>query len=173
MAEHRSDSLLDAHLKSAEQFDYFILAIISAIVAYLAQNGGAGRISSPSYDIYLVSVVLLLIAMHCGFMRIERSIACNQINAKLLHAVEKRGVLKRALSEPQTETILSGGTGDAMTRAEAGDEILRLGAELPKRQAKLAEVKESSDFYYQLRNRLFFLALVALFGARVAAPYIG
>jgi len=37
--------------------------------------------------------------MYCGFIRIEKSIACKQLNAKCLHFGEKRGKLMQALNE--------------------------------------------------------------------------
>ena len=110
MTEPGSDSVYRAHMRSAEQFDYFVLAIISATTAYLVQNATAGRFSSPSYDLYLASISCLLLAMVCGFVRIEKSIVCKQLRAKVIQFTENRAALKQSMNEVDSE-ILYASTG--------------------------------------------------------------
>jgi hypothetical protein len=73
-----------------------MLGLTGAIVAYMAQNVPVSRLSSPSYDIYLLAVLALLSAVYSGFRRIEVANVCKRLNARTLHLAEKRGKLKEA-----------------------------------------------------------------------------
>ena len=48
MSEARSDTLHHSYHKSSEQFDYFMMAIITAIVAYIVKEIPPSKLTSVS-----------------------------------------------------------------------------------------------------------------------------
>jgi len=174
MPEPRSDSLFHSYYKSSEQFDYFMLGLTGAVVAYLAQNVPVSRFSSPSYDIYLVAVVVLLVAVYCGFRRIEISNVCKRLNAKALHLAEKRGKLKEALKNLMPGgSILNSETGETHTEPEIITMIDEISESLPKGEAALKEQQNRSLRFYKMRNRMFFAGVVGVLIAKTVGPYVG
>src|SRR5438105_12084052 len=127
MAELGSDTLFHASYKAGQQFDYFMLGVISAIVAYIAQNVQPRTFTSASYDVYLVSVVALLLALYCGIARIEQSNVYRQLNAKLLHLAEKRGKATEALQNlAPGASVLNTETGESHTGAQMSEMIAEI-----------------------------------------------
>jgi len=174
MPDTRSDSLFHASFKAAQQFDYFMLGMIGAMVAYIAQNVEPRTFNSPSYDIYIVAVIALLLALYCGIARIERSNLYRQLNAKSLHLAEKRGKLTEALQQVQLGgSVLNTETGESHTAPEIIAMIRDISDELPKGQRALHKVAASSLSFYKWRTRLFLFGVTGVFVAKVLAAYIG
>jgi len=173
MTASRSDTLFLEHNKSQEQFDYFIVAIISGVVSYLGQHFIVSRFTSPSYDISVAAIISLLLSLYCGFMRIETSLVCKRLNAKLLHFAETKGKLMESFQSITTATFLNAATGEVVTREQARSEIARFTDEIPKGNIALTKTSENSLLYYKLRNRLFLFGFVAMIVSRILSPYIG
>lgn len=172
MAEKRSDTLFHDFYKSAEQFDYFMLGLVSAIVAYIVQNVTTGSLLSPSYVFQLLSVTSLLFAMFFGIIRLEKSMVCRRLNAKLLDSVEKRGAYTKAIGEGMRE-MLNASTGVVYTRLQLQNEIARITESLPEGEKMLEKTQKESLTYYKLRNRCFLFGVVGVYASKVAGPYIG
>jgi hypothetical protein len=174
MPETRSDSLFHASFKAAQQFDYFMLGMIGAIVAYIAQNVEPRTFNSPSYDIYIVAVIALLLALYCGIARIERSNLYRQLNAKSLHLAEKRGKLTEALQQVQLRgSVLNTETGENHTVPEIVAMIKDISNELPGGRKAMDRASASSLSFYKWRTRLFLFGVTGVFVAKVLSAYIG
>ena len=166
--------MFHSYYKSSEQFDYFMLGLTCAIVAYLAQNVPVSRFNSASYDIYLIAIIALLSAVFCGFRRIEIANVCKRLNAKTLHLAEKRGRLKEALNNVTPGcSILNAETGETHTVAQMMEMIDEISRSLPKGETALKNQQSRSHRYYKMRNQLFFVGVIGVFVAKVAGPYVG
>src|SRR5947207_12477853 len=174
MSEPRSDSLFHSYYRSSEQFDYFMLGLTGAIVAYMSSDLPVSRLTSPSYDIYLLAVLALLSAVYSGFRRIEVGNVCKRLNATALHLAEKRGKLKEALNKVKPgASVINAGTGETHTEKQMLEMIDEISRSLPKGEQVLKEQQARSLRYYKMRNRLFFVGVIGVFVGKVASPYLG
>jgi len=174
MSEKRSDALLHSAHKSQEQFDYFIMALISALVAYYSKEIPASKFSSISYDCYLASFSLLLLAMYCGFIRIEVSILNKRNNGRLLDVAEKKAAYVTTYYKMKDDELVPRlETGETLTKGQVKLLIETLDSRVPEMQRALDETSSEMFSYYTWRNRLFLFGFLGLFAAKVVAPYLG
>ena len=173
MAEQRSDAVHADYRKSSEQFDYFALGLISAIVAYLAQNVTVSLFSSFCYDIYLLSLAMLLASMCYGFWRLEQSIVCTLINHTVLYCAESKGELVSAVSKGIPSTgVLNTATGQLYGPQDISKRIAHYGNEMVVKEKELEEAQAKAFWYYKVRNRLFIGGFVGVLVAKILTPYL-
>jgi hypothetical protein len=71
MSTERSDALFKSWRESTEKFDYFMLGVLGALCAYVAQGYKPARIGINSGTAELIALLLLVLAAVLGFRRIE------------------------------------------------------------------------------------------------------
>src|ERR1700709_562335 len=98
MSENRSDALFFKAFEMSEKYDYFVTSVISAVAAYSIQNLPKGSLATPSFDIYIIGLLVLLGTMGIAFKYLEEINKCRHTNALLLHAAETRGKLRQAVA---------------------------------------------------------------------------
>lgn len=87
--EPRSIQVHKNYSDAREKFDYFILALIVAVLAYLGKDVRFEEIGSNISTIYLIALFVFAVAAVSGFKRIEYSIEFHRLNHLSLDALEK------------------------------------------------------------------------------------
>jgi len=78
-----------SHSESREKFEYFILALVVAVLAYLGKDIQYERVGFNVSTVYLISMAVFSISAIAGFKRIEYSIEHQRLNYVELNASEK------------------------------------------------------------------------------------
>lgn len=145
--------------ESAEKFDYFIMAVLSGLIAYLAKEMPAGNLSSVSFDLYLLSLLLLLIAMFLGLVRIEQFLQIKIGNV----AREQDTELQQQMNE------LNRMWKSEVAAKQIEDMLAKLEKSVPAAIERIQRSSRLSDKSYRWRNRFLLAGFVCLIAAEVAA----
>ena len=92
MSTDRSDRLYDTWRASAEKFDYFVLGILGALCAYIANNFEPGVLGLNPKTVELSALATLFASAILGFLRVEASVLLTSLNHRYLRANEQRGL---------------------------------------------------------------------------------
>jgi hypothetical protein len=172
MSEPRSDELFHSINKSEEQFDYYILALLTAIVGYFAKDGPISGFKSPSFDIYLVSMTLILLAIYFSFIKLEQTQLAKKFNAVLLSLNEQRGQFMKGLSQTEAGYVmLNEYTGHVYNHEKAAERIKKITEQLPHGKEKMEAAAKLSLRYYKLRNRFFLAGFIGIVVSKIVTPY--
>jgi hypothetical protein len=167
-----SDSKLKVHdhwKDLSQQFDYFLLATIGALLAYTVQHIQPERITASPYAVTLLAVLTLLCAFYFGIRCVEKKMEVLSYTAKKLEATEH---LYSLLDNPQVPLLVhKDGESQIMDPAAA----LRATQELQIEIQVLREFEEkaatSSGVAFRWRNRMLIGGFVLLAASRVLEPY--
>lgn len=165
---NRSDKVHESWRMAAEKLDYFVLALVGALLAYLSQNFEPMPLGWNSGTLELVALLLLVGSAVAGFRRIEKINSAIRLNFQYLRASEQHGELS------------SKSSGEFLTNHETGEVIGP--HEIPIRlhafKAIAAETKDLIDKAsvagrraYNARNWLLFVGFLLLLAAKVWAGY--
>ena len=157
------------HYRESEQrFEYFILGLSVALVAYVAQTTKPQRLGLSPYTIELFSILLIVASIIFGFMRVALMILAKRINHEILHFGEKRGQLIPA----RGTSVLNRDSGEQLTAHEIEQELNEIEIMLPARQKQFDKVAAKSLRYYRWRNWLLFIGFLGLLLAKVLGAYV-
>lgn len=150
--------------EATQKLDYFILGILGALVAYLAQGLGPVTIGANPSTVELVSVLLFLSSMVAGFRRVECTNMCLGGIYRRLQAEERMRSLQEASNKGipyHTFTF----------RAVTPDEFAQIHKEISlEREAGIREFAEWAPAalrWYLLRNAFMALGIVALVASKI------
>lgn len=163
----RSLKAYDAWRDEAQRFDYFILGLIGALAAYVAQNLKPQRLGWSPFTLELVGLFLLVAAAFFGFRRIEHNVALlRQTHARLEW-------------EDNLASIVENYRGNAV-RTNLGevlspDDIERRAQDLRASITKIGKLQEAtataSGKNYQRRNWCLLAGFLILIVARILQVY--
>ncbi|WP_372014323.1 hypothetical protein [Pseudoxanthomonas sp. 10H] len=169
MSIERSDRLYDTWRTSAEKFDYFVLGILGALCAYIANGFEAEVIGANPKTLELVALAALFGSALCGFFRVESTILLTRLNHKYLRANEQRGLLTQQISSGST--FLNSATGQIYSLQHAQAEIAAIEQALPSINKQMESAGRRAEATYASRNRLVVLGFLLLVGSRVWTAY--
>jgi hypothetical protein len=174
MSDSRSDTLVHSVHKSAEQFDYFMIGLLSAVVAYYAKEFTPEPLSSVSYDLLLGSFLMLLVSLYFGLIRIEAVLTHKRLNAEILSSFESRGKQVKALGEMGPgQKIINTETGQIYDTEGVARKIKEIDARLPALEKAIENADKRTLFSYKWRNFLFIWGFIVLVLAKILKPYLG
>lgn len=165
----RSDSLYLKWKESAEKFDYFMLGVLGALCAYLAQGYKPSQVGFNPGTLELLALLTLVLGAVTGFRRIEATMLVTLLNQQSLHTNERRGVMASVIQNgPGVNTQ----TGQTYTPAFAQQEAERLTRKLEALKPQLESAKAQALRRYHLRNGLTLIGFLMLLAAKLASAYI-
>ncbi len=168
MATERSDGLYEKWKDSTEKFDYFMLAVVGALCAYVSQTYTPERLGINPGTIELLALLTLVLGAVFGFRRIETVNQCTLINQKILHYYEKRGMLVSVLQNgPGTNTA----TGVVYTPEMASEQIPKFTAKIKNLEPQFSEAQAKAQRYYHWRNGAIIAGFLILLLAKLLTAY--
>ena len=169
MSTERSDHLYDSWRTSAEKFDYFVLGILGALCAYIANNFEPTVIGFNPKTVELIALVAFLTSAILGFRRIEASVLLTSLNHRYLRANEHSGLLAQQLASGRP--FLNSATGEVYSPQNARTEIAAIEGALPALNEQMRITGDRAEFSYAWRNRLVLLGFLLLVSSRVWSAY--
>jgi hypothetical protein len=169
MATERSDKLHADWRTSTEKFDYFILGVVCAICAFIAQGYKPAKLGFNPATLELVALLIFVLAVVAGFRRIEQTLLVTVLNQRELHAFEARGGMIAKM--PEGRTIVNEATGQIFTPDQATARVAELTKTIQDTKPLLATAKASAHIQYKRRNALALTAFLLLLAARVWSAY--
>jgi len=94
----RSVLSYDYYREASQRFDYFVLAVSTALCAYIGQTLVPQKLNVSPYALEVLSLFLLVASVIAGFKRIEKSVVSHRLNHTFLHLNEQRGQLVTSFS---------------------------------------------------------------------------
>ena len=127
MASDRSQAF--EHYRDASQrFEYFILGVSIALIAYAGQALPPQRIQANAYAIEVAGILLIICAVLIGLKRLEKLIVGLQINVRLSDCQDHRALLAKAFVDGHTKSDVARGElwkpDDMKTQIEEYDKII-------------------------------------------------
>jgi hypothetical protein len=172
MSEERMKAF-DHYRTASQQFDYFVLGITGALVAYTIQHLQPQRLSLSPYGVEIGALSILIVSLLVGLKSIETLIELMKINIKRLEKQDSHSTLVKALAELRHDPLMvtRGGKMEIIDRQTATQMAQRLEVETDA----FMEVEETLAIkggrLYRVRNRLLILGFVLLAVSRVIEPY--
>src|SRR6266480_2363336 len=100
MAHNENYRQIFEHYRDASQrFEYFVLGVLVALVAYAGQALSPQKIGLNAYSLEIAGLLLIIAAIVLTFKRLEKLIFGLQIHLVLVESRERRGLLAKALIE--------------------------------------------------------------------------
>lgn len=169
MVTERSDVVYGYWREAAEKFDYFVVGLTGALVAYLGQNLKPVRIGVNPESFELLALACLLLSVVIGFKRLETNIVLFKALHMRLYAEESRGSV--------TEVGLKGmginrSTGDVYTQRQLLEMATMHEGRANALRQMLDDLIAESGQYYKWRNRLLLNGFVILVFARLLPAYM-
>lgn len=169
MATDRSDKLYAEWRASTEKFDYFILGVICALCAFIAQGFRPERLGVNPAALELIALLVFVLAVIAGFRRIEQTLMATVLNHRELHAFEARGGMVAKMQTGQT--LINEATGQFFSPEQAGDRVEELTRKIRATQPALEIAKLAALRSYKARNSLALVGFLLLLAARVWSAY--
>ncbi len=169
MATERSDNLYLKWKESTEKFDYFMLAVLGALCAYLAQSYKPTQVGFNPGTLELLALLTLVLGAVIGFRRIEQTMLITLLNQQSLYTNERLGVMASVI---QNGPCVNTQTGQTYTPAFALQESERLTKELEAIKPQFSATKLKALRSYHLRNWLTLVGFLMLLAAKLASAYV-
>lgn len=169
MSTERSDKLHADWRTSTEKFDYFILGVVCAICAFIAQGYKPAKLGINPATLELLALLIFVLAVVAGFRRIEQTLLVTVLNQRELHAFEARGGMIAKMSEGRT--LINKATGQLFTLEQSAARVAELTKTIQDIRPLLATAKASAHTQYKWRNALALTAFLLLLAARVWSAY--
>lgn len=169
MATDRSDKLHADWRVSTEKFDYFVLGVICALCAFIAQGYKPERLGVNPAALELIALLVFVWAVVSGFRRIEQTLLVTALNHRELHALEARGGMVIKLQAGQT--LVNEATGQIFTPQQAMARVEELTTTILATQSTLSTAKSAAHRHYKTRNVLALVGFLLLLAARVWSAY--
>lgn len=145
-----ADRAMDIHKISADaalKFDHFVLGMLVAVCAYLAQSTEFGVLGWNAYTLQLLSMLFLATSAFCGFKRIEWLNTAHRINGVYL---DRKTELRE--SEQQTQSQVE--------------------KELKAITDEMKSIRKKTKYYYRVRNWMMMIGFTSYLAAKVINPYM-
>jgi len=169
MATERSDGLYEKWKESTEKFDYFMLAVLGALCAYVSQTYRPEKLGINPGTVELLALLILVLGAVFGFRRIETVNLCTLINQKIMHIYEKRGMLVSVL---QNGSGTNTATGVVYTPEMASEQIPKLTSKIKHLEPQLSKAQAKAQSYYHWRNGAIIVGFLILLSAKLLTAYV-
>ena len=151
-------------------FDYFILGVISALCAFVAQGYRPAKLGLNPATLELVALLTLVLGAVAGFRRIEQTLMVTALNHRVLHANEARGAMVTKMQHGST--LINESTGQTFTPAQAIKRVEKLTATIDATQPELESAKIRALKQYKRRNALTLGGFLLVLFSRVWSAYV-
>lgn len=163
----KSDDLLYQHTReSAQKFEYFLLGISLAILAYEGKTLSPQRLGLNPYTIEITGLLLLILSAIAGFRHIESMIATSALNHSLFGIQTKRSRLAKG------KFMYDPFTGRELTQEEREQALFQTRGEEDQLDKELNKMLFRSYTWNRIRWWLLIIGFITLISAKVLEPYI-
>src|SRR6266403_1086339 len=154
--------------EASQRFEYFVLGLCVALVAYAGQTLQPERFGLTSYTVEIVAILLLITCVAIGLKRVEKIIAFHGANLRVLEFKERRSALAKF--------VLEGGrrvnpeTSELWQPEDMKKQIAEFDKIIPEFEKNLNDLNETLVHLYSWRNCLLISGLIGLVASKVLAP---
>ena len=160
---------LEAHRDASQRFDYFILGLSVALVAYAGKTLQPEKLGVNPYTLEVASLLVLIASIVAGFKRIEQTILAHHVRFDLLDLRQSRGMMAQGFIEGKTRIMPE--RGEKWEPEDMKREIDRLDLLIPVCESKFEEVGKKGAKFYGWRNGLLICGFVGFFFSKLLIPY--
>ncbi|WP_154235666.1 hypothetical protein [Xanthomonas oryzae] len=169
MGTERSDKVFEKWHTSSEKFDYFILGLLGALCAYIANKFSPSLIGLNPQTVEVVSLFAFLLSTFLGFKRIEYTITLTDLNHQLLRAKEEKGILKTQILNGNC--FVNTETGETHTPISAANKLEEIEINITSLYRKISAKSDKAQLSYLWRDRLILIGFMLLIGSKMWTPY--
>jgi hypothetical protein len=159
----------EAHREASQRFDYFILGLSVALVAYAGKTLQPEKFGINPYTLEVASLLALIASIIIGFKRIEQTIVAHLVRFKLLDLRKSRGTMTEGFIEGKTRIMPE--RGEKWTPDDMKREIDQLDLLIPDCERKFEEVGDKAAKFYSWRNALLICGFIGYFFSKLLLPY--
>lgn len=161
-----ADTLFHHTRASAQKFEYFLLAITLALLAYEGKTLAPEKLGLNAYTIQVSALLLLVMSVIAGFRHIECMIATSAVNHDVLTAQIKRSRLVKG------DFMYESFTGKELTADERETASFQLRGVEDRLTKGLNDWIIKSYRWNRIRMSLLIVGFVLLISAKVLEPYL-
>jgi hypothetical protein len=170
MSTERSDRAYAAYVEALQKFDYFVVGVSLALVAYLGATLRAIPLGWNAPAIELAAIVSFLLSAIAGLKRVEAIVTLLGAMQKRLYEEEAAGALTKAAASGGP--ALNESTGQVMGAAALMFQAQYHRAGVGVITKHQESIGARSGFWYRSRDFFLVLGLALLVFARIIAAYI-
>ncbi len=160
----------DNYREASQRFEYFVLGLCVAVVAYAGQTLQPERFGSNSSTVEIGAILLLIACVALGLKRVEKIIAFHVANLNVLEVKGRRSALARFVLEGGSR--VNPETSELWLPDDMKKQIAEFDKIIPDLEKKLNNLNKALVRLYSWRNSLLILGLVGLVVSKVLAPYV-
>ena len=164
---------LDHYRAASQQFDYFVLGVTGALVAYTIQHLEPKRLSFSPYAVEIAALSILIISLIVGMKSIETLIELMKLNITRLEKEDFHSNLISAIAQPRQGPLMftGGGKVEMVNPASAAQTAQRLEIEIGVYKEEEEKLANAGGRLYRTRNRLLILGFILLAASKIIEPY--
>jgi len=159
----------DNYREASQRFEYFVLGLCVAVVAYAGQTVQSERFGFNSHTVEIGAILLLIACVALGLKRVEKIIAFHGANLRLLEFKEKRSALAKFVLEGGSR--VNPETSECWQPDDMKKQIAEFDKIIPELEKELSNLNEALVRLYVWRNWLLIVGLTGLVVSKVLAPY--
>ena len=158
------------HYRDASQrFEYFILGVSVALIAYAGQALHPQKIGATAYAAEIMGILLIIAAVLISFKRLEKLIFGLQMTVRLVDSQEHQALLAKGFIEGGNRQDL--GRGELWKPDDMKKQIDEYDKIIPDYEKTIEDVNVTAFRLYRWRNRLLMCGFGTLFVGRILEPY--
>jgi hypothetical protein len=161
-----ADTLFQHTKESAQKFEYFLLGVSLALLAYEGKTLVPQKLGFNAYTIGVSALFLLVLSVIAGFRHVESMIATSSLNHDVLTAQIKRSRLAKG------EFMYESFTGKELTAEERDRALFELRGVEDRLTKHLDRAIIRSYYWNRIRMYLLIAGFVLLISAKILEPYL-
>jgi membrane protein implicated in regulation of membrane protease activity len=168
VAAQRSPAAYEEYREAAQRFEYFVLGVSVALIAYVGRTLEPHKLGWSAYSLQIMAVAILVASAVVGFLKMRQIVFLSQCNHDKLHLEERSGIL---LSTIQNGPFLNALSGEYWTEADVKKEVTNIQQILPDRLKQLDKIESKITKLDKWRNALLAVGFISLVVGRILEPY--
>lgn len=167
--ENRSFEAWKKWKEAQQKYDYYIVALSSALFAYIGSNFSIESTSNTQGIFELLSLVSIFSSIAYGLLRLETDLSIQSTDFRKAYAQEHLEVANKILHIPLN--ALDGDTGKTISIEEAKERQENLNKFLVKSNETLNFLNKQSERFFVIRNIGLFFGFTLLLASKILGLY--
>ncbi|MCL1041962.1 hypothetical protein L2712_09960 [Shewanella marisflavi] len=153
--------------KQAQQkFDYYIVALGSALFAYLGASFKVEHSLNWAYCLELLSLTSITVSILFGILRIQSDLSIQSIDYRKTYANEHLDIANKVITS--NGRAIDGATGNFIPTEDAKKRQIDLTKFIESADNSLKTLGSSSERFFNIRNIALFLGFLLLLSSKAA-----
>ena len=169
MTDDRSLKAWEHWRDSAEKFDYYVLGILTALVAYIGQHLPPATIGRNAATLELLGFVVLGLSVVAGIARVRAGIASLIAQGNQLQASGIAGAMRTEMIKKPGTGVLEALSGRTYTHSEAMRKVATEDSKASAAQLQVERWKVSAERAYKWRDNLAIAGVLSYVTAKAWA----